>query len=554
MRKYFLLCILVCNLAFSATCQRDFYKGKGFSEADTLRGALRAERTCYDVTFYDLNLVIDTVNQSISGYNEVFFKALNEFSSLQIDLFKNMEIDNISYQNKTLTYNRKENAVFIDFPKVAKGTKSSFKVAYHGTPIKAQNPPWDGGFSWRSDLKGRLWLGVSCEGIGASLWWPNKDHLSDEPDSMAVHVAVPKGLSCVSNGRLRSQSDLKIGKGDYSVFNWFVSYPINNYNVTLNIGEYAHFSDVYVAKDGQKLDLNYYVLPENLEKAKVQFKQVDGMLAAYEHYFGKYPFWRDGYAMVETSYLGMEHQSAIAYGNKYQRGYLGGMIPADMNWDYIIIHESGHEYWGNAISCQDHGEMWIHEGFTTYLESLYVEYTMSKKDAVRYLQTQRGQIARDQPVIGPRDVNYESANDIYYKGTWILHTLRNSINDDKVWFDLLKSFYEKNIYKTINSVDFEDYVSKVTKKNYKPFFEQYLRYVNFPKFVYKLEQDGNDLKIAYRWDAESSGFDMPIKVGRKDDYHVLKPSSKWQKVTVKNLKIGDFRVAKELFLVDVVKE
>ncbi|MEL6926560.1 MAG: M1 family aminopeptidase, partial [Bacteroidota bacterium] len=338
-----------------------------------------------------------------------------------------------------------------------------------------------------------------------------------------------------------------------SVFSLSLNFPINNYNVTVNIANYAHFQESYTADDGEVLPLDYYVLRENLAKAKKHFKQVPKVLACFERYFGKYPFWNDGFALVETPYLGMEHQSAVAYGNKYMRGYLGGMIPRSMNWDYIIVHETGHEYWGNSISVSDLSEMWIHESFTTYMESLFVECAYSYKEAVHYLATQRIYIRNREPILGPMEVNWEDwkGSDHYFKGAWVLHTLRHAINDDELWFDLLKSFYDKNYISNVTSQDFIDYVNTCTKKDWTAFFEQYLWHPDIPTLEYKLKKKGGNTLLEYRWNADVAEFDMPVLVGQQGDYQQIQPTASWQKVTLKNVSPDKFKVARELFLIEL---
>ena len=542
------LYLLLCSCAgFS---QRDFYKSYSFDHADTLRGMLRPERTCYDVTFYDLNIGIDISKKFIKGYVDIYFDAVSGCNVIQIDLFKNMEIIEITFYDQPLTYNRIENAVFVYLPMtLPRGSSATIRVSYQGFPQVARNAPWDGGFVWSQDPKGNPWVGVACEGTGASLWWPCKDHLSDEPDSVAIHVAVPNGLSCISNGNLRNTSPLD---ENHTLFYWFVSYPINNYGISLNIGSYSHFSDTYIAGDGDSLALDYYVLPDNLKKAKKQFKQVKPMLTCYEKYFGKYPFWNDGYALVETPYLGMEHQSCIAYGNNYKRGYLGGMIPRDMDWDYIVVHESGHEYFGNAVSVRDHCDMWIHESFATYMEALYVECTYSYDDAVRYLEGQRPFIRNFEPILGPTGVNFFDwrGSDHYFKGSWVLHTLRNALDDDEVFFGMLRGFYDKYKYTTCSTEDFIAFVNEYTGKNCDAFFEQYLWYPGIPKLVYTLDQKGKDLKMTFRWEANVPGFDMPVKIGKQGAYTTIFPvTGTSRKVLIPNLKKSDFRVATEMFYI-----
>jgi aminopeptidase N len=544
--------ILLFALFLTATVfgQKDFYKNKVFTKADTLRGQLRPERTCYDVTFYDLNVAIDIDKRFLKGFVDIHYDVVEDFEALQIDLFENMTLDKVFNYSKLLSTKRVNNAVFVYFSETQKaGTSGSIRVFYEGFPTGARNAPWDGGFVWNKDENGDPWVGVACEGDGASLWWPNKDHLSDEPDSMSIRVAVPTGLTCVANGNLRGTKTYKNG---FSEFHWFVSYPINNYNVTVNIGKYEHFSDTYTAQDGEQLQMDFYVMPYNLEKAKVQFAQVKDVLKANERFFGKYPFWNDGLAFVETPYLGMEHQGAIAYGNKYMRGYLGGMIPRDMNWDYIIVHELGHEWWGNSISTNDHAEMWIHESFTTYMEALFVEDFMSKKDAIRYLGSQKGYISNREPLLGPLDVNWDnwSASDHYYKGAWMLHTLRNAINDDEKWFEILKGLYQNFKMSNVTTKDIVDYINEATTRDYSLFFEQYLEYPSIPKLIYDLKQDGNKLTVRYRWEADVAGFDMPIMVGKEGAWTMISPTTNTVgEVVLDNINKSDFEVADKLFYV-----
>lgn len=554
MKKIFIVIFLLTSQFVFAqkNAINPFFKNKKFSHADTLRGMLSPERACFDVTFYHLNITIDTLTKSISGSNRVVFKATKTFNKMQFDLFKNMSIEKILFHDTPLSKDaivREGNAFFVTLPqKIKKGQIDELTIFYKGSPVAAVNPPWDGGFVWRQSQSGKTWLGVACEHTGASLWYPLKDHLSDEPDSVRLDVTVPKGLMAVCNGRLKNVVEL----AKTIRYEWFVSYNINSYNVTLNVGDYVHFHDTFRTSDRDTLSLDYYVLPENLEKAKTHFRQVKPMLSAYEYYFGKYPFWRDGYKLVETPYLGMEHQSAIAYGNQYMRGYLGGMIPADMNWDYIIIHESGHEYFGNAISCRDHADMFLHEGFTTYLEALYVERIYGKEDMIRYLMSQRRMILNDAPLQGVRDVNFSPTSDIYFRGTWVLHTMRNVVNNDDLWFKLLRGYYDKYKYTTSDISDFEKYVAKKAPYNFKKFFDQYLRNVGRPKLLYRLEEKGDDLKVEFKWEAAVEGFDMPVLMGEKNRYIQVKPNTKkWKSTTISNIKKEKFKIPIELFYIDI---
>ncbi len=545
-----LLCFL-CAMTLALQAQPNFYQDYTFTRADTLRGMLRPERTCYDVTFYKLHIKVEPDKKYVSGYVDIEYHILENFTVLQIDLYKNMNISRIEHLQKNVSFKREFDAVFVTLPRQKAGGKGAIRVHYEGTPTEAQNPPWDGGFVWATDNAGKPWVGVACEGEGASLWWPNKDHLSDEPDSVSISVAVPNGLMCVANGRLRST----VQEGNFTRYEWFVSYPINNYNVTVNIAHYAHFSDTYTASDGEQLSLDYYVLPVNERKAKTHFKQVPGMLACYERYFDKYPFWRDGYKLVETPYLGMEHQSAIAYGNRYMRGYLGGMIPAGQDWDYIIIHETGHEYFGNSISCNDLAEMWIHESFTTYMESLYIECIYGYAAAEKYLVSQLSYITNQEPILGPPNVNWDKwkGSDHYHKGAWILHTLRHTLDDDQKWFDLLKGFYNKYKYSTVNTADFINYVNIFTGKDYAAFFEQYLQYSNLPVFAYEITPDSEGIQLKFRWETDVKNFNMPLKIGRADNYRTIYPTNSWKTIQLKGMSKTGFKVPTERYLINVRK-
>ena len=523
--------LLLCFLSLVGTCLRaqtapqDYFADRTFTRADTLRGALRPERTGYDVTYYELHLEVDPNERAIAGRVDMRYRVVAPVRRLQIDLFANLRIDSIKQAGEHLLFVRDANAVFVDLPgRPAANTTHTMQIWYGGRPIAAKNAPWDGGFVWALDHRDRTWVGVACEGTGASLWWPNKDHLSDEPDSMLISVTVPKRLFVASNGNLREEVELD--NGYQKRYDWFVSYPINNYNVSLGIGHYVHFDSTYVAFDGEELALDYYVLDYNEDKARKQFRQVGPMLQAYEHYFGKYPFWEDGYALIETPYLGMEHQSGIAYGNRYMRGYLGGLIPADMDWDYIIIHETGHEYFGNSISVADHAEMWIHESFTTYMEALYVEYLYGAADARRYLLTQRRFIKNESPMLGPLDVNFDDfgSSDHYYKGAWMLHTLRHVLDDDPLYFGMLRSFYQDNKRSIVSTQDVVDYFSRYAERDLGPFFEQFLRHPQVPTL--ELRQTG--ARTAYRWRTDAAGYDYPVGITIGKRRLRVSPTRKWQ--------------------------
>ncbi len=541
----------LCLIIGTAAAQSSYFRHFEFTESDSLRGALRPERTCFDVLHYELTVEFLMDQKAIKGQNKMSFKLLESSDSIQLDLFDNMNISSIFCEGQKLDFHRRHNAFFIDAKDLEAGQEHEITIKYDGSPVIAKLPPWDGGFQWTTDEEGNPWVMVSCQGKGASLWWPNKDHLSDEPDSMTINLIVPQDFMGVSNGNLISVYE----KGEKSVYSWKVSYPINNYNVTFSVGKYAQFSSTYESPLKGTLACDYYVMPYNLNKAKKHFKQVQGVLEAFEHFFGPYPFWNDGYALVETAHLGMEHQSAIAYGNKFQRGYMGGMIPDHMNWDYIIVHETGHEYFGNAVSTNDNAELWIHESFTTYMEALYVEYHLGYDEMVNYINNQPP-IMNSSPIIGPKDVNFHkfSTTDMYYKGAWMLHTLRHTISNDDLFFSILRKFYELYKYKHARSEDFFELVNQETGKDYSAFFEQYLYHPDLPVLEYKIRKKGKKLILDYRWDAKVKDFAMSIRIDHNDKTTFIKPSEgKWKSISFKNTEESQIKIREDLILINTLK-
>lgn len=505
-----------------------------FTRGDTLRGMLTPLRTSYDINYYHLDVKVNIEKKYISGSNLFRFTAVRNFKRLQFDLFRNLKVEKVLYKNLELKFERSFNAVFVEFPDSIKaGTKDEFTVFYSGKPTIAANPPWDGGFVFSKDAAGKPWVAVSCQGIGASLWWPVKDHQSDEPDSMTISVSVPKGLMNVSNGRLRSKQDLRNG---YVRYNWLVSNPINTYNVSLNIADYTHLRDEYQGEKG-KLSIDYYVLKQNSAKAKSHFNaDVKPMLKCFEHWFGPYPFYSDGYKLIETPYLGMEHQSAIAYGNEYKKGYAGSDLSGTghgMDWDYIIVHESGHEWFGNNITSKDIADMWIHESFTMYSESLFVECTKGKKEAVNYLNGIRTSIQNDKPVIGPYNVNKEGSGDMYYKGANLLHTIRTIINNDTLWLEILRGLNRDLGLKTTTTEEVIGYINTKSGKDLTSVFDQYLRYAGIPLLEIKSNPDNS---ISYRWKADVKGFNMPVNIRSRNetDWRLVHPTEEWK--TDRNIK------------------
>ncbi|WBL24762.1 M1 family metallopeptidase [Zunongwangia sp. HGR-M22] len=514
---------LFSMLAFAASSQVLSNKEK-YTEADTLRGSLRAERA-YDALKYHLKLKVDPSEKFIGGSNVITFKTEQKLPTMQIDLFENMNIDSIVFHGKNLEYNRKYNAVFVEFEEALdKNTTDSLEFFYSGHPIVAKNAPWDGGFVWSEDEDGNPWVGVAVQGTGASLWYPNKDHQSDEPESVQLDIAVPNGLMNVSNGRMIGKKDL--GNG-YTEWSWKTVNPINNYDVMINIANYEHFSDKF-----QDLTLDYYVLPYNLDKAKKQFKEVQNMMECFYSKMGPYPFIEDGYKLVETPYLGMEHQSAVAYGNKYMKGYLGRDLSGTgigLKWDYIIIHESGHEWYGNSITAKDIADMWIHEGFTTYTESIYTECRWGKEAALKYIKGQRANIQNRATIIGDYGVNAEGSGDMYFKGSNLLNTIRSIYDDDKLWWNTFRDYTATYRHKIIETQTVEDFFNKPIKTDLQPVFDQYLRHSRIPELQFK--KDGKT--FAYRWRADVEGFNMPVDVFIDGKETRLKPTLKWKKLDKK---------------------
>lgn len=523
-----------------------------FGRKDSLRGFLSAERTCYDVSYYHLNLKINPDQKFISGFNKIHFRATENFQIFQIDLFENMNILSIEHEGEELKYHREFDAVFVHFnDTVLKDTQTFITVNYEGKPRVAVNPPWDGGFSWSKDKNGEDWIGVSCQGLGASSWWPNKDHQSDEPDSMLISCQVPRDLKCISNGNLRLH-DLRKSTMHFNTFHWFVSYPINNYDVSLNIGDYAHIEDVYYYNN-DSLSLDYYVLSYNEEKAKQHFKQVKPMLECMEQFFGPYPFRNDGYALIETPYLGMEHQSGIAYGNEYKKGYKGNTdFIAGLDFDYIIVHETGHEWWGNSITANDISDMWIQETFCTYSEVLFVECLYGYDTMLDYVKNQMSMCRNKSPIVGIPNVHKKGSSDMYAKGSAVLHTLRNIIENDSLWFDIIYSMTNHFKYQTIDGRDVLDYMNSASGKNFDEIYNQYLYSSKLPVLEYYISGFAKNKKLYYRWIANEK-FEMPIKVTTaKNEFNWIYPSSEWNSVTVR-LRKKDFKIARELFLMDAKK-
>ncbi|WP_062545605.1 M1 family metallopeptidase [Rufibacter tibetensis] len=500
-----------------------------FTRQDTLRGSITPERAWWDLVHYDLSMKVNPQDSTMQGVNLVRYKVLKPHQVMQIDLQPPMRIEQVRQNGQNLRVKQDGNAWFIQLAaKQVPGTLQTVEVTYGGKPQVSTNPPWSGGVTWKKDSNGKPFIATSVQGDGASLFWPCKDHMYDEPDSMMIRVTVPKDLVDVSNGRLRKLEQHADGT---HTFHWAVTNPINNYGVNVNIADYVNFSETYAGEKG-KLDCNYYVLRENLAKAKEQFKQVPQMLKAFEHWFGPYPFYEDSYKLVEVPYLGMEHQSSVTYGNKYQNGYLGRDLSGTgwgLKFDFIIIHESGHEWFANNITYKDNADMWIHESFTNYSESLFVEYYHGKKAASEYVIGTRRGIRNDRPIIGIYNVNFSGSGDMYPKGGNMLHTLRQVVNDDEKWRKLLRGLNKEFYHQTVTTAQIENYISQQTGKDLKAFFDQYLRDVRIPELEYKVEGK----TLSYRWNNVVKGFNLPVKVLVAGKETWLQPvSTTWKKATL----------------------
>ncbi len=532
----FLLCAALLALAthFCAA------QAPVFTHDDTLRGSITPQRIWWDLTFYNLKVKVNPDDKSISGSNEIRYKVLTTHQEMQIDLQPPLRFERAEQDGQTLEVKQAgANAYFVRLKKPQSvGSRQSLTVWYSGKPREAVNAPWDGGFSWSKDEAGKPFVATSCQGLGASVWWPCKDHSYDEPDSQAIAITVPNGLMDVSNGRMRRTTD----HGDGTrTFEWFVSNPINNYGVNVNIADYAHFEESYTGEKGP-LSLNYYVLPQNLDKAKVQFRQVKLMLQAFEHWFGPYPFYEDGYKLVEVPYLGMEHQSSVTYGNHYRNGYLGMDLSKTgwgLKWDFIIVHESGHEWFANNITYRDIADMWVHEGFTNYSEGLYTEYHFGKEAGAAYILGCRALIENRKPIVGVYGVNSEGSTDMYYKGGNMLHTIRQIVDNDEQWRSILRGLNHDFYHQTVDGAQIETYIIQHSGKKIQKVFDQYLRNTAIPVLEYRLKKG----QVEYRWTNCINGFDMPVKATlSKGKYEFIYPTTEWKTSPCKVSKKDNFKV------------
>jgi aminopeptidase N len=521
-----LLIIIACLLPLAGWAQR--YE---FTHADTLRGAITPERAWWDLSFYHLSVRVEPTDSTLSGSTEIRYRVLKPGQTMQVDLQRPLRVVRVEQDGKPLSVRQDGDAYFVTLTKPQRiGKAEAITVQYAGKPHIAKRPPWDGGMVWSRDKSGNWFIATACQGLGASAWWPCKDHMYDEPDSMAISVTVPEDLMDVSNGKLRRVTT----NADHTrTFDWYVQNPINNYGVNMNIGKYEHWSETYKGEKGP-LDIDYYALKDDADQAREQYKQVPKMMKAFEYWFGPYPFYEDGYKLVQTPYLGMEHQSSVTYGNRFKNGYLGRDLSQTgwgLLWDFIIVHESGHEWFANNITYKDIADMWIHESFTNYSECLFTEYYYGKEAGAQYVVGCRALIRNDKPIIGTYNVNRSGSGDMYYKGGNMLHMIRQIVGDDDKWRQVLRGLNKTFYHQTVTSQQIEQYMTQQTGKNLKPIFDQYLRNTQIPVLEYRPVAGG----MQYRFTNCIAGFTMPVRVclGESGPYQQLQPTSQWQTLATK---------------------
>ena len=517
------------------------------TRADSLRGSIGPARAWWDVTYYDLDVAVMPADSSIGGRVGITYRVLQPAREMQIDLAERLQVDSIVQDGRRLAVRRDGDAMFVTLAaEQPAGSTQTVTVHYHGKPRVAPMAPWDGGFVWTRDDGGDPWVATAVQGLGASAWWPNKDTQADEPDSQRIAITVPKGMTNVSNGRLRSTRE---NPDNTTTFEWFVNSPINNYNVAVNAGAYAHFSDVYEGEKGP-LTLDFYPLAMHEAVARRQWAQTRPMLQCFERWFGPFPWYEDGFKLVETPHLGMEHQSAVAYGNGYRNGYRGTDLSGTgvgLQWDYILIHESGHEWFGNHITSQDLADMWVHEAFTTYSEGIYTECQQGKEAGARYIIGQRKQITNDEPIQGRHfGVNQEGSGDMYFKGASMLHTIRQLVGDDERWRNILRGLNETFGRKSVTGAQVTEYISQQAGMDLSRVWAQYLTTTQVPVLEYRI-QNG---QLSYRWTDVVPGFDMPVRVTlAPDTYELVRPTEQWQTAPVRGVTTASFKVDENFYVV-----
>lgn len=533
-------------LALTAFVERVFAQGPSFTRADTLRGSITAERAWWDVVFYDLHVTIDPADSTIRGRNGITYRVTGKPREMQIDLQTPLRVDSVVRNGRRLQFRREGNAFFVR-PGAGQrvGGTETVTVYYRGRPKVAENPPWDGGLIWARDPGGEPWISVACQGLGASVWWPTKDTQADEPDSQRVALTVPDSLQAIANGRLRSVERRPDGT---TTFEWFVSSPINNYTVSAYVGRYARLDETFQGEGGP-LTIALWPLAAHLDRAREQFTQVQPVLRCFERWFGPYPWYRDGYQLIEAPHLGMEHQSAVAYGNDYLNGYRGKDLSGTgwgLTWDFIIVHETAHEWFGNNITTADIADMWVHEAFANYSESLYTECRYGPAAGAAYVIGTRSHVQNDRPVVGPFGVNARGSGDMYSKGGNMLHTIRHVVGDDARWARILRGLNTRFRHRVVTGRQVRQYIAEHAGVRLEKVFEQYLGTTRIPVLEYRLDGD----RLSFRWADVVPGFDMPVRVWASGDSAVrLEPTESWQTASLPLVQPEDFRIDENFYVV-----
>lgn len=540
---------------------------KQFNQEDTLRGSLNENRDWFDIQTYSIHVLPNFTNKSIEGWVKWEAKVVKASKNIQIDLQQPLLIDSILYyqpsfkNKKVLTFKRTNNIAIAELNSTpVLNSTIQLYIYYHGIPREAINPPWDGGWIWKKDANGKPWVSVACQGLGASIWYPCKDHQSDEPDLGAqLYLTIPDSLNInvVANGKEILSDSTHLKNGDH-IYSWGVKNPINNYNIIPYVGDYISWKDVYKGLNGN-LNLSYYALRQDSAKARLQFVQVPKMLEALEYWFGPYPFYEDGYKLVQSPHLGMEHQSAIGYGNKFLNGYLGRDLSGSgwgLKWDFIIVHESGHEWFGNNITTKDIADMWVHEGFTNYCETLFTEYYYGKEAGNDYNVGIRKNIRNKEPIIGHYGVNEEGSGDMYYKGANLIHSIRHSMNNDSLFRQILLGLNKTFYHKTVTTQEIENFISIQSGFNFQKVFDQYLRNIEIPSLV--LKYDAKDKILTYQYKNCIVGFNLPLAINYQDKLIQLSPADyvpQKKLMNIDNFEIANFvKSIQRLYYVNVLLE
>lgn len=533
-RRLYILCFcLFPTILFSQN---------GYSKADSLKGTLSPIRSCYDVNFYDLEIKIDPSLKRIAGSNEIYFTANRDFKRLQLDLSERYHIARITHEGRQLRFDRDHGAIFIDFPiTIQKGTQTSIEIIYGGAPPLVQNLEEQEGFMWSKDEKGKSFIGVKCHKIGASSWWPLKDHPSDKPDSMRIAFIIPNDLMAISTGKYKGIEHLP---GDFSRYTWSVTHPVNTNQIGCNIGDYVQIKDVFKNVLGDFVHLDYYVLPQHKNKIYTHIRQIKDMLRSYEQYLGPYPFWSDGLKVVESCFEHDIHHNGIVIGQSY--------INNKLDFDSLLLHQVAHRWFGSSISVDDYADRWIPEVFATYIESIYVESYHGFEERQKYLDLQRKLIKNQQKIIGPKGIDYSwEETDLAYKGSWMLHSLRQAIENDSIWFQTLKSFSSKNRAQIISTQDVIDFFNQQLDKDYSYLFKQYLTYTQLPVLEFNILKSGNRFQMEYRWQADESDFQLPIYIDIMNTRHRISPTTSWQTFETRFSKGESFRFVTEVGLYEL---